>query len=42
MKTQRMKSKDRYLGVLNMPDATEVGLQIRPILGLFWTSGGRR
>ena len=24
VKTQRMKSKDRYLGVLNMPDATEV------------------
>ena len=24
VKTQRMKSKDRYLGVLNMPDSTEV------------------
>ena len=24
MKTQRMKSKDRFLGVLNMPDSTEV------------------
>ena len=26
MKTQRMKSKDRHLGVLNMPEATEVVL----------------
>ena len=24
VKTQRMKSKDRHLGVLNMPEATEV------------------
>ena len=27
MKTQRMKSKDRHLGVLNMPEATEVVLR---------------
>ena len=26
VKTKRMKSKDRHLGVLNMPEATEVGL----------------
>ena len=32
MKTKRMKSKDRFLGVLNMPEATEVGFPLRRIL----------
>ena len=29
VKTQRMKAKDRYLGVLNMPQATQVPLPHR-------------
>ena len=41
MKTQRMKSKDRYLGVLNMPDATEVIFSPRNAKMIFNGQGRR-
>ena len=42
VKTQRMKSKDRYLGVLNMPDATEVSFFLQNCKKMIFNGQGRR